>query len=169
MYSTFKFHYTWLTAGIPPTISDGVYVLNLDHMQSGTVSQTTRWLQPGGRLRKFAQDLICLSIRQTVLQNSWKNTTSKFIEHPFYSLVLAPCDFWLFPALKKALREWKFHFNREPLTTTTQAFFNCWLESRFRKTIKDKCPEHTQKCILSRGRYFENEGSKNKDVRNNSE
>jgi hypothetical protein len=30
------------------------------------------------------------------------------MDHPSYSPDLAPCDFWLFPKLKNALKEQKF-------------------------------------------------------------
>ncbi len=70
-------------------------------------------------------------------------------------------------ALKKALRGWQFCSDRE-LLTVTQTFFNPLLESQFCKTFEDKWSERMQKCILSRGHYFEKDWSKNEDVSSDS-
>ncbi len=59
------------------------------------------------------------------------------MEHPLHSLDLALCDFWLFPALKKALRKWQFRSDRE-LLIATQIFFNHLPESQFHKTFEEK-------------------------------
>ncbi len=89
------------------------------------------------------------------------------MEHPPCSLDLTPCDFWLFPVLKKALRRQQFYSNWE-LLAATETFFNYLPESQFRKTFEDQWPECMQNCILSRGRYFEKDQNKNKDVNNDS-
>ncbi len=47
------------------------------------------------------------------------------------------------------------------LVAVTQTFFNYLLEPQFYKTFEDKWPERIQKCILSRGRCFEKDRSKN--------
>ncbi len=56
---------------------------------------------------------------------------------PPYIPDLTSCDFYLFPALKNALRGWQFYSDGEFLTTT-QTFFNHLPKSQFRKTFVDK-------------------------------
>ncbi len=65
-------------------------------------------------------------------------------------------------------RGWQFHSVRD-LLTTTQTFFNHLPGSQFHETFDDKWPGCMQKCILSRGSYFEKDQSKNEDIGSDSE
>lgn len=77
------------------------------------------------------------------------------IPHPPYSPDLAPCDFWLFPAIKFPLRGRKFKTNQEVIKA---------VEARCKELEKDglafvfkKWQERWQKCIITEGGYFEKE------------
>ncbi len=54
-----------------------------------------------------------LPIRHIALQNILEEHSLEVMKHTSYSLNIAPCKFWLFPALKKALRGWQFHSDRD--------------------------------------------------------
>ncbi len=88
------------------------------------------------------------------------------MEHPLLQSGACPIWLLLFPA-KKALRGWKFYFDRE-LLTAPRTFFNCLPEFQFCKTFEGKWSERMQKCIFSEDHYFEKERSKNKDVDSDS-
>ncbi len=76
------------------------------------------------------------------------------VPHPPYSPDLAPCDFWLFPTLKKALRGRRFNSDEEVKQAVYSAFQKL-PPTEFHKTIKVKWEERLEKCIVSRGQYFE--------------
>ena len=86
------------------------------------------------------------------------------IPHPPYSPDLAPCDFWMFPTLKKELRGRRF-VSKTEIQNAIQNFFNSIPEEEFRKTMLDKWQERMKKCIRFDGRYFE----KQKEVMEDSE
>ena len=86
------------------------------------------------------------------------------IPHPPYSADLAPCDFWMFPTLKKELRGRRF-VSKTEIQNAIQNFFNSIPEEEFRKTMLDKWQERMKKCIRFDGRYFE----KQKEVMEDSE
>ncbi len=56
------------------------------------------------------------------------------VPHPPYNPDLTPCDFWLFPSQKKALRGRQFSSNQE-VVTVSQTFFNSLSQADFEKTI----------------------------------
>jgi len=78
------------------------------------------------------------------------------LSHLPSSLDLAPCDFWLFPALKTELRGYQFCSNAAATAACT-IIFSRWLKEEFRKTMLVKWSERWQECILHEGRYFEKE------------
>jgi hypothetical protein len=69
------------------------------------------------------------------------------LEHPPYSPDVAPCDFWVFPTMKRELRGKKTVCSTIPLKLVANG-----LQPVFEKWVK-RC----KKCIACRGRYFENE------------
>ena len=77
----------------------------------------------------------------------------EMIENPPYSPDLAPCDFWLFPNLKRHLKGRLFESESELIAAFLEAvecipvsshskLFNMWLH---------RC----QRCIDANGEYFE--------------
>ncbi len=77
------------------------------------------------------------------------------VPHPPYSPDLAPCDFWLFPEVKKALRGVRFTSNHQVVKA---------VEARCKELSKDglsfvfqKWQERWAKCIALEGSYFEKE------------
>jgi transposase len=79
------------------------------------------------------------------------------INHPPYSPDLSPCDFWLFPKLKNALKGQRFADIpdiKRNVTTLLQGipendFQDCFRQWHHRLT----------KCIASRGEYFKSDSS----------
>ncbi len=86
----------------------------------------------------------------------------KLVAHPQYSLDMAPCDFFLFPFLKKHLSGRHFQNLVELQTAikdifkhiTTDMFEDCFKAWAFR----------WKKCVLSLGAYFEGQGVEVDDV-----
>ena len=77
----------------------------------------------------------------------------ELLPHPPYSPGLAICDFWLFPNMKDVLRGKKYESREElevAITTTLRGMSRDGLEHVFRSWT-----ERWQKCISSRGKYFE--------------
>lgn len=77
------------------------------------------------------------------------------LPHPPYSPDLAPCDFALFPYLKKQLRGTNFQTLGElqqACTKTFSALSRDWFGDVFRKWVS-----RHERCVLHQGRYFEKE------------
>ncbi len=77
----------------------------------------------------------------------------QMIAHLPYSPDLAPCDFFLFPYMKKKLRGQCFR----NLDTLKEAVMNLLKETP-KETFQDailQLPIHWQKCVLAGGGYFE--------------
>ncbi len=70
--------------------------------------------------------------------------------HPPYSPDLAPCDYWLFPTLKKAIRGQHFNSNDKVVNQHTP-FSTPYLK----KTINIKWAERMERCVRLGGQYFE--------------
>ena len=95
-----------------------------------------------------------LSVRQFLTKNGMTPLT-----HPPYSPDLAPCDFFLFPRMKKALKGKRFADIEEVQKKTTeslkaitsQEFQNCFQQWKTR----------LDKCIASNGEYFEGDKTVN--------
>jgi len=73
--------------------------------------------------------------------------------HPAYSPDLAPCDYFLFPNLKKWLGGKRFGSNEEVITETN-AYFESLEKSYFLEGIK-KLEKRWTKCIELKGDYVE--------------
>ena len=75
------------------------------------------------------------------------------LNHPPYSLDLAPLDYHLFPGLKKQLKGRRFSSNTEVIAAT-----KTWLEgqpSAFLFSSLQKLEQWAKKCIELRGEYVE--------------
>ncbi len=85
------------------------------------------------------------------------------IPYPPYLPDLASCDFWLFPTLKKSLRECRFNSDEEVMQVV-HTCFSSLPAAEFEKTIKIKWQESLERCIEHRGRYFVKAGSEKIDI-----
>lgn len=77
----------------------------------------------------------------------------EILPHPPYSPDLAPCDFFLFPNLKKSLTGQKFESN-EDVITATEAYFTDLPKTFFSDGLK-KLEDRWVKCIELKGDYVE--------------
>ncbi|EGI69773.1 Mariner Mos1 transposase, partial [Acromyrmex echinatior] len=77
----------------------------------------------------------------------------ELLPHPPYSPDLAPCDFFLFPNLKKWLGGKKFTSN-EQVIAETEAYFAEFDKSYFSEGLQ-KWQKRWEKCILLKGDYVE--------------
>ncbi len=78
--------------------------------------------------------------------------------HPAYSPHLCPCDFWLFPTLKRCLRGWFFESDEEVIHKIQKSLARI-PEGKFCQTIEEKWVKRLEQCIASQGRYVEKDGS----------
>ncbi len=77
------------------------------------------------------------------------------LDHPPYSPDLAPCDFFLFPALKRHLRGRRFG-SVQLLQAEAVHFLSSVLDEKlFSKCIMVDLPDRWNQCVLSGGAYFE--------------
>ena len=67
--------------------------------------------------------------------------------------------FWLFPALKKGLRDPRFESDAEA-AMFCNTIFGRWLEAKFAKNMKSKWAEWWETCIQDAIRYFEKDTNK---------
>jgi histone-lysine N-methyltransferase SETMAR len=84
-----------------------------------------------------------------------KNLGFELLEHAPYSPDLAPCDFYLFPKLKEALRGVHYSTDSELMQATMKEIRKLsqdGFESVFLKWVK-----RHEKCVSCDGRYFEKE------------
>ncbi len=86
----------------------------------------------------------------------------KLVAHPQYSPDLAPCDFFLFPFLKKHLRSHRFA-NLIELQTEIKNVFKHITPEMFEEAFK-AWAFRWKKCVLSLGSYFEGKGVEVDDV-----
>jgi len=85
-----------------------------------------------------------------------KNSITK-TDHPLYSPDLAPCDFWLFPKLKNALKGQRFAY-----LSDIQRNVNLLLQGIPENDFQDyfrQWHHHLTKCIASQGEYFKGDSS----------
>ncbi len=85
---------------------------------------------------------------------------AKFVElgyellpHPPYTPDLAPCDFFLFPNLKKSLAGQKFESNEEVIVPT-EAYFSDFEKTYFSDGLK-RLEHRWVKCMNLKGDYVE--------------
>ncbi len=83
-------------------------------------------------------------------------TDMKEIPHPAYSPDLAPCDFWMFPAIKKQLKGQEHRTIREVQEAVLKVIQNFTAEDY--EIAFDRLLLRWRKCIASGGAYFEGDG-----------
>jgi hypothetical protein len=86
-----------------------------------------------------------------------KNSITK-MDHPPYSPDLGPCDFWLFPKLKTALKEQRFA-DLSDIQRNMKTLLPDIPENDFQDCFRQRHHRLT-KCIASHGEYFENDSSR---------
>ena len=89
-----------------------------------------------------------LSIQQFLAENN-----IAVLEQPPYSPDLAPCDFFLFPKLKRVIKGTRFQDSKAITTAVTKKLRAIPMES-FQKCI-EAWRQRLEKCILAQGDYFE--------------
>ncbi len=77
-----------------------------------------------------------------------------WVPHPPYSPDLAPCDFFLFPFLKKQMRGIQFD-TVEDAQREARQILRATPEAPFRKAITEDLPARWCRCIEAEGHYFE--------------
>ncbi|PAA64652.1 hypothetical protein BOX15_Mlig033664g1 [Macrostomum lignano] len=75
------------------------------------------------------------------------------LPHPAYSPDLAPCDFWLFPKIKKSLRGRRFQSDEELEQAAKEAIDGIPIEDF--QGLMNKWLGRAHKCLQFRGAYFE--------------
>ncbi len=75
------------------------------------------------------------------------------LAHPLYSPDLAPCDFFLFPFLKKQLRGHR-HQNLRDLKVSIRRVLMSITEDQCQEALS-KWPLRWRKCVQAAGEYFE--------------
>lgn len=88
-----------------------------------------------------------------VAMSKFKELKYKLLPHPPYSPDLAPCDYFLFPNLKKWLGGQKFSSNEEVISETN-AYFEGLEQFYFLEGIL-KLEKRWTKCIELKGNYVE--------------
>ncbi len=89
--------------------------------------------------------------------DKWK---IEVLGHPPYSPDLAPCDFWLFPMLKKHLRGFQFESNAQAARFCEEVF-KATPPRDFESTIMTNWVARWKKCIANKGHYFEKDKNVN--------
>lgn len=82
-----------------------------------------------------------------------KQERVKLLPHPPYSPDLAPCDFFLFPKIKKMLAGKKYN-KIEHLSRAVQAVVNSISQEEYYKSF-ESWQRRLQRCIDVEGEYFE--------------
>ena len=77
----------------------------------------------------------------------------QLLPHPPYSPDLAPCDFWLFPRIKKHLKGKKFDSNSE-VEEGLHKVLGDVEENEFKEALQNWFVR-MEKCIDANGGYFE--------------
>ncbi len=90
-----------------------------------------------------------LDTRQFLIQSK-----TKVMEHPPYSLDLAPSDFWFYPRLKKNMRG-KHYPNIQALQTAVETEIADIPSFEFHECIHTLWPKRWARCVNSEGMYFE--------------
>ena len=88
-----------------------------------------------------------------VLRDHFAKNSTHIVPQPPYSLDLAPCDFWLFPKLKRPLRGHRFDMIEE-IQAESKKVLKAIPEIEFNKCFDD-WKKRWHKCIISGGDYFE--------------
>lgn len=88
-----------------------------------------------------------------ITKNFIKKNKLKLLEHPPYSPDLAPCDFWLFPKLKRHLRGFKFE-SEEEIIQEVISFLEAIKREEYFDVFK-MWKDRMKRCIEFEGDYFE--------------
>ena len=91
--------------------------------------------------------------RSKLVQEFFAKTRTNVLPHPPYSLDLAPCDFYLFPSMKKYLQGRRFVSSDEVKAASQDALREV-AKNGFQQCFQ-KLYERWQKCIVAQGDYFE--------------
>ncbi len=91
--------------------------------------------------------------RSDIVQNCLRNMSISVLKHPPYSPDLSPCDFFLFPVMKKQMRGIEFR----TIPNVTQKILDCVADITQEQWEHcfDQWIERCHKCIQFEGRYFE--------------
>jgi hypothetical protein len=79
------------------------------------------------------------------------------MDQPPYSPDLAPCDFWLFPKLKNALKGQSFA-DLSDIQYNVKTLLRVIPQNNFQDCFQ-QWHHHLTKCIASQGEYFEGNSS----------
>ncbi|KAJ7345798.1 hypothetical protein JRQ81_001748 [Phrynocephalus forsythii] len=77
----------------------------------------------------------------------------ELLQHPPFSPDLAPSDFFLFPEMKKPLRDWRFD-DREDVIFKVEQWFLSKVEDFYKEGLK-QVKKRWQKCVTLQGDYLE--------------
>jgi len=80
------------------------------------------------------------------------------LPHSPYSPDLAPCDFFLFPQLKKTMKGRRFNYDEEIEANVTRQL-RAITKSDYQRCFH-RWQEHWNKCIQAQGHYFEGDKTK---------
>jgi hypothetical protein len=80
------------------------------------------------------------------------------MDHPPYSPDLAPCNFWLFPKLKDALKGQRFA-DLSDIQCNMKTLLQGIPENDFQDCFR-QWHHHLTKCIASQGEYFKGNSSR---------
>ncbi len=76
------------------------------------------------------------------------------LEHPLYSLDLAPSDFWLFPRIKHGLKGWRFQ-SLDALEAAVDHEISLIPSEEYRDCFTHRWPMRWARCVFKDGDYFE--------------
>ena len=88
-----------------------------------------------------------------VLRDHFAKNSTHIVPQLLYSPDLAPCDFWLFPKLKRQLRGHRFD-TIEEIQAELKKALKAIPEIEFNKCFDD-WKKRWHKCIISGGDYFD--------------
>uniref|UniRef100_A0A672HZ50 Tc1-like transposase DDE domain-containing protein n=1 Tax=Salarias fasciatus TaxID=181472 RepID=A0A672HZ50_SALFA len=89
-----------------------------------------------------------LRVKQFLVKNGMA-----LLPHPPYSSDLAPCDFCLFPRMKKELKGWRFD-DEEEVQKKSKNALKAIITHEFADCF-DQWKSRLQRCIQAEGQYFE--------------
>jgi len=94
-----------------------------------------------------------LRVREFLAKNSITKT-----DQPLYSPYLAPCDFWIFPKLKNALKRQRFA-DLSDIQRNVKTLLRVIPENEFQYCFR-QWHHRLTKCLASQGEYFEGNSSR---------
>jgi transposase len=96
--------------------------------------------------------MMALRVREFLANNSIPK-----MDHPPYSPDLAPCDFWLFPKLKNALKGQRLA-DLSDIQRNVKKLLRGIPENNFQDCFR-QWHHHFTKCTASQGEHFEGDSS----------